>query len=355
MSRAGASNESEAADAAHIPVMLTEALGALGLKPGGIYIDGTFGAGGYSRAILESFPDVRLFAFDQDPAARAAGEALEDAFKPRFQLISDRFSTMAEHDLPAVDGIVLDIGVSSMQIDQAIRGFSFRHDGPLDMRMGQDGSTAADIINSASEEQIADILYHFGEERLSRVIARAVVAERLKGPISTTRQLAELIARVIRTKPGDIHPATRSFQALRIAVNDELGELARALHAAERLLKPDGMLVIVSFHSLEDRIVKQFFAARSGKGGASRYQPVQKAVATFAIEGKWPVAPGADEVRANPRARSAKLRAARRIAGPALPEDPSIMALAQLPERNSRPPARSNKTSSKPRSTRERV
>jgi 16S rRNA (cytosine1402-N4)-methyltransferase len=331
------------ADAApHIPVMLTEALGALGLKPGGIYIDGTFGAGGYSRAILEAFPDIQLFAFDQDPSARSAGEVLEREFHPRFRLIEDRFSTMAEHDLPQVDGVVLDIGVSSMQVDQALRGFSFRQDGPLDMRMGQAGETAADIINTASEERIADILYHFGEERLSRVIARAVIAERAKEPITTTRKLAELISRVIRTKPGDIHPATRSFQALRIAVNDELGELARALHAAEALLKPDGSLVVVSFHSLEDRIVKQFFAARSGKGGASRYVPMQESVATFRIEGKWPVTAEEDEVRFNPRARSAKLRAGLRLACAPRPQDPTIMALASLPEQ--RPGRRTSKT-----------
>jgi 16S rRNA (cytosine1402-N4)-methyltransferase len=342
--------QSSAEEALHIPVMLTEALGALGMKPGGIYIDGTFGAGGYSRAILESFPDIQLFAFDQDPSARVAGEALARQFHPRFRLIEDRFSTMADHDLPKVDGVVLDIGVSSMQVDQALRGFSFRHDGPLDMRMGQGGETAADIINSASEERIADILYHFGEERLSRVIARAVIAERAKEPITTTRKLADLISRVIRTKPGDIHPATRSFQALRIAVNDELGELARALHAAERLLKPDGALVVVSFHSLEDRIVKQFFSARSGKGGASRYVPMQQSVATFRVEGKWPATADDDEVRFNPRARSAKLRAALRLDCPARPEDPAIMALASLPEQ--RPGRRNSKAGQRPQGER---
>jgi 16S rRNA (cytosine1402-N4)-methyltransferase len=316
----------------HLPVLRSEALGALSLKPGGHYIDGTFGAGGYTAQILAAFPDIRVTAFDRDPDAIRDGAALVSASKGRLQLIEAAFSEMADRGLSQVDGVVLDIGVSSMQFDQAMRGFSFRFDGPLDMRMAQSGLSAADVVNEESETRLADIIYHYGEERLSRVVARGIVSARKDSPIRTTRQLADIVAKVVRTRPGDIHPATRTFQALRIAVNDELGELARALHAAETMLKPNGVLAVVSFHSLEDRIVKQFFAARSGRGGGSRYQPVTASAGTFRLEGKWPVVPADDEIAANPRSRSAKLRAAIRTDAPAHTPDEQIMRLAALPD-----------------------
>lgn len=322
----------------HIPVLRSEALGALSLKPGGVYVDGTFGAGGYTREILAAFDDVRVYAFDRDPEAIAAGAALVAEARGRLTLIEDAFSALGDHDLPPLDGVVLDIGVSSMQIDQAERGFSFRQDGPLDMRMAQQGPSAADLLNSEPEARLADIFYHFGEERLARPLARAIVADRRETPFRSTRQLADLAARIIHTRPGDIHPATRAFQALRIAVNDELGELARALHAAEMMLRPGGTLAVVTFHSLEDRIVKQFFAARSGRGGGSRHQPLTASAATFTLTGRWPVVPEADEIAFNPRARSAKLRAGQRTHEPARVADQQVMALACLPDQ-SRPRA----------------
>ncbi len=326
---------------AHVPVLLGEVLERLGAGGGGDFLDATFGAGGYSRAILDASPASRVLALDRDPAAIAAGRALVAAYGGRLTLIETEFSRMEEAAAAAgfagFDGIVLDIGVSSMQLDQALRGFSFRNDGPLDMRMAQggqcEGISAAQIVNAASEARLADIFYHYGEERFARVIARAIVAARKAAPFTTTRQLAEAIGRIVRMRPGEIHPATRSFQALRIAVNDELNELARALHAAERLLRPGGRLVVVSFHSLEDRIVKLFLAARSGRGGASRHAPlVSMAPPTFRLEGKFPATASETELRANPRARSAKLRAAIRLEGPAQGEDRMVLALAALPE-----------------------
>lgn len=327
--------------APHIPVLLNEVLAALEVSGGGDFLDGTFGAGGYTRAILDASPKTRVLALDRDPTAIAAGQAVVAAYGGRLTLVETEFSNMEaaaqEAGFAGFDGIVLDIGVSSMQLDQAIRGFSFRNDGPLDMRMADEGESAADIVNSESEARIADILYHYGEERLSRVIARAIVADRTETPFATTRQLSEMIGRIIRTKPGDIHPATRSFQALRIAVNDELGELARALHAAERLLKPGGRLAVVSFHSLEDRIVKVFFASRSGRVGGSRYAPVQAhQVATFRVEGKWPQTAGEAELSANPRSRSAKLRAAIRTDAAPQGPDEAVFALAALPAQSFR-------------------
>jgi 16S rRNA (cytosine1402-N4)-methyltransferase len=336
----------------HVPVLRSEALGALTLKPGGIYIDGTFGAGGYSSEILASFPDIRVYAFDRDPDAIRGGQALVKASNGRLTLIEAAFSEMADHGLPPVDGVVLDIGVSSMQFDEAVRGFSFRNDGPLDMRMTQDGPSAADIVNTETEERLADIIYHYGEERLSRPLARGIVAAREEAPITTTRRLSDVITAINWPRPNEIHPATRTFQALRIAVNDELGELARALHAAERLLKPQGVLAVVTFHSLEDRIVKQFFATRSGRSGGSRFQPVVSSVQTFEIAGKWPCTPQADEIAFNSRARSAKLRAAIRTAEPAGTTDKQIMALAGLPDRRTtprrKPSARPDKASARP-------
>lgn len=346
--------------APHLPVLLSEVLDALAMREGGLYLDGTFGAGGYTSAILAA-ADCRVLALDRDPTAIANGAALVTQSAGRLTLAEAEFSDMEavadEHGFAGFDGIVLDIGVSSMQLDQAARGFSFRFEGPLDMRMAQggalEGESAADIVNSASETRLADIFYHYGEERLSRLIARAIVTDREATPFTTTKQLADLIGRIVRTKPGDIHPATRTFQALRIAVNDELNELARALHAAERLLKPGGRLVIVSFHSLEDRIAKVFFASRAGRGGGSRHAPVMSVpVATFRIEGKWPVTASEAELSVNPRARSAKLRMAIRTDAAPQAVDGSVMELASLPVEKGRPEKSRPNKGAKPKSTR---
>jgi 16S rRNA (cytosine1402-N4)-methyltransferase len=307
--------------ALHIPVLGREAVDHLAPREGGIYVDATFGAGGYSRAILD-MPGTRLIAIDRDHTAIAAGAELVERSAGRLTLVEDRFSNLAAvcaaQGVDAVDGVVMDVGVSSMQLDQAGRGFSFRLDGPLDMRMGQTGPTAADVIARASEGDLADVIYQLGEERQSRRIARAVVADRQETPFTTTRALADLIGRIVRSKPGDIHPATRTFQALRILVNEELDELQTALAAAERVLKPGGRLVVVSFHSLEDRIVKNFLSERSKTGGGSRHLPeVAQIPPSFQLLTRRPVVAGDDEVAHNPRARSAKLRAAERTSAPA--------------------------------------
>ena len=322
----------------HIPVLRSEALAGLGLKRGGVYIDGTFGAGGYTRAILDAFDDTRVMGIDRDPDAIAGGQELVARYGGRLTLVQGAFGDLdrlaEEAGLGPFDGVVLDIGVSSMQFDEAMRGFSFRFDGPLDMRMAQEGTSASDLVNEMDETDLANLIFTYGEERLSRLIARAIVTDRKATPFTTTRQLAEMIGRIVRTRPGDIHPATRTFQALRIAVNDELGELVRALHAAERVLKPGGRLAVVSFHSLEDRIVKQFFAARSGRGGGSRHAPVAvTGAATFDIPGKWPVTAGEAELAANPRARSAKLRVGVRTSAAARAPEAAIVRLAELPAR----------------------
>ncbi|MBR0972843.1 MULTISPECIES: 16S rRNA (cytosine(1402)-N(4))-methyltransferase RsmH [Bradyrhizobium] len=307
--------------APHVPVLGREAIDHLAPREGGVYVDATFGAGGYSRAILD-VPGTRLIAIDRDHTAIVGGAELVERSAGRLTLVEDRFSNLAEvcaaQGVDAVDGVVMDVGVSSMQLDQAGRGFSFRLDGPLDMRMGQAGPTAADIVARASESDLADIIYLFGEERHSRRVARAIVADRQETPFTTTRALADLVGRVVRTKPGDIHPATRTFQALRIFVNEELEELQTALVAAERVLKPGGRLVVVSFHSLEDRIVKNFLAERSRTGGGSRHLPeMSQAVPSFELLTRRPVVAGEDELAHNPRARSAKLRAAERTSAPA--------------------------------------
>ena len=312
----------------HIPVLGREAVGFLNPRDGGVYVDATFGAGGYSRAILE-VGGTRVIGIDRDRAAIAGGFDLVDRSEGRLVLVEDRFSNLAEictdQGFAAVDGIVMDVGVSSMQLDEAGRGFSFRLDGPLDMRMGHDGPTAADVIAKASEAELADIIYLFGEERHSRSVARAIVAARKEAPIATTRALADIVARVVRTKPGDIHPATRTFQGLRIFVNEELDELQQALQAAERLLKPGGRLAVVSFHSLEDRIVKNFLTERGKVSGGSRHLPeVRHAAPSFKILTKRPVVPGEVELAANPRARSAKLRGAERT-------DAQAHAASELP------------------------
>ncbi len=266
---------------------------------------------------------TRVIGIDRDRSAIAGGFDLVDRSDGRLTLVEDRFSNLAEicaaQGVGEVDGVVMDVGVSSMQLDQAERGFSFRLGGPLDMRMGHDGPTAADVIAKASEADLANIIYIFGEERHSRAVARAIVAARKEAPIATTRALADIVGKVVRSKPDEIHPATRTFQGLRIFVNAELDELHLALSAAERVLKPGGRLVVVSFHSLEDRIVKNFLVNARGKtGGGSRHLPeLAQAAPSFQILTKRPVTPGEAEMAANPRARSAKLRAAERTAAPA--------------------------------------
>jgi 16S rRNA (cytosine1402-N4)-methyltransferase len=310
----------------HIAVLGRQAVEFLAVRDGGIYIDGTFGAGGYTRLILDAAPDARVIGIDRDQSAVARGADLVEAAKGRLTLVEDRFSNLdgvaGDCGASAVDGIVLDIGVSSMQLDQPERGFSFRFDGPLDMRMGGDGPSAADVVAAASERDLADIIYRLGEERHSRSVARAIVKARAEEPIRTTARLAEIVASVVRAKPNEIHPATRTFQALRIFVNDELGELAAALLAAERILKPGGRLAVVSFHSLEDRIVKSYLASRGETRAGSRHMPdVARNEARFVTLTKKPVIADEDEVAHNPRARSAKLRAAERTAAPALVGD----------------------------------
>ena len=290
-------------------------------REGGIYLDATFGAGGYSRAVLE-VAGTRVIGVDRDRTAIMGGFDLVDRSGGRLTLVEDRFSNLAEicagQGIASVDGVVMDIGVSSMQLDEADRGFSFRLGGPLDMRMGRDGPTAADVVAKASEADLANIIYIFGEERHSRGVARAIVAARKQAPITTTRALADIVSKVVRSKPGEIHPATRTFQALRIFVNEELDELHLALSAAERVLKPGGRLAVVSFHSLEDRIVKNFLVERSRAGGGSRHLPeIAQAAPSFVSLTKRPVTPDDAEISANPRARSAKLRAAERTAAPA--------------------------------------
>jgi len=305
----------------HIPVLGREAVEMLTPRDGGVYVDATFGAGGYSRAILD-IAGTRVIGIDRDRSAVAAGFDLGERSAGRLTLVEDRFSNLAQvcaaQGSQVVDGVVMDVGVSSMQLDEAERGFSFRLGGPLDMRMGQDGPTAADVIARASEADLANIIYIFGEERHSRGVARAIVAARKETAVTTTRALADIVSKVVRSKSGEIHPATRTFQALRIFVNAELDELHLALAAAEQVLKPGGRLVVVSFHSLEDRIVKNFMVERAKAGGGSRHLPeVDQAAPSFNILTKRPVTAGDGEISANPRARSAKLRAAERTATPA--------------------------------------
>jgi 16S rRNA (cytosine1402-N4)-methyltransferase len=320
--------------ALHIPVLGRPAIEFLNVHHGGVYIDATFGAGGYSRAILAA-ANCKVIGIDRDQSAIAHGADLVQAAQGKLTLIEDRFSNLdaiaRDAGFAAVDGVVLDLGVSSMQLDRAERGFSFRLDGPLDMRMGGAGASAADVVASASERDLANIIFILGEERHSRAVARAIVKARAQAPILTTHALAEIVASVVRWRPGDIHPATRTFQALRIFVNDELGELVAALSAAERILKPQGRLVAVSFQSLEDRNVKLFLAGRSETRAGSRHAPELKRPApTFSVLTKRPVVADADEVARNPRARSAKLRAAERSQAPARSEEPSDL-LPHLP------------------------
>jgi 16S rRNA (cytosine1402-N4)-methyltransferase len=305
----------------HTPVLSGPAVEFLAVRDGGVYIDGTFGAGGYTRAILAA-ADCQVLAIDRDKTALALAADLVRSSQGRLALVEGTFSRLEAVARAAgydeVDGVALDLGVSSMQLDTAERGFSFRHDGPLDMRMSGEGASAADVVDAASERDLAAIIFILGEERHSRAVARAIVKARAQAPIRSTRALADIVASAVRSRPGDIHPATRTFQALRIFVNDELGELAAALAAAERILKPHGRLVIVSFHSLEDRIVKSFLVGRSEARAGSRHAPeIQRQAPTFRVLTKRPVTADAGEVARNPRARSAKLRAAEREAAPA--------------------------------------
>ncbi|WP_315923884.1 16S rRNA (cytosine(1402)-N(4))-methyltransferase RsmH [Mesorhizobium sp. SP-1A] len=314
--------------ARHIPVLLAEVLQALSPQAGQTVIDGTFGAGGYTRAILDAGASV--VAIDRDPDAIAAGRELERESEGRLRLVQAPFSTLDQH-VEAADGVVLDIGVSSMQLDQAERGFSFRAEGPLDMRMAQAGMSAADVVNTFKANDLARIFGLLGEERHAGRIARMIEARREKRPFESTLDLADAIETHIGRKPGDkIHPATRVFQALRIYVNDELGQLAQALLAAERVLKPGGRLAVVTFHSLEDRIVKRFIADRADAAAGSRHLPeAQVRVATFRKLGGG-VTPQDAETAANPRARSARLRAAIRTEAPARAGDMSIFGLPKL-------------------------
>jgi 16S rRNA (cytosine1402-N4)-methyltransferase len=320
--------------ARHIPVLAGCAVEWLGVHAGGVYLDATFGAGGYARAILAT-PGTRVIGIDRDDSAIAAGAALAEQAQGRLVLAAGRFSDLqaiaANHGIDAVDGVVFDLGVSSMQLDEAARGFSFRLEGPLDMRMGRDGPSAADVVARASERELAFIIATLGEERHARSIARAVVRSRDTRPIVTTSALADIAAAIVRQRPGLIHPATRTFQALRIFVNEELSELADGLAAAERVLKPAGRLVVVAFHSLEDRIVKTFLIERSRAPASSRHRPqIASAPPTFHVLTRRPETPNDAEIAANPRARSAKLRAAERTDAAARPATSETL-LPRLP------------------------
>ena len=311
--------------ARHVPVMLEEVMAVLQPRDDAIYVDGTFGGGGYSAALLER-AKCRVVGIDRDAEAIARGRVLAERFEGRLTLIHGRFSQMdallGAQGVGKADGVALDIGVSSFQLDASERGFSFAADGPLDMRMDASQSmSAADLVNTLSEEDLVRILSRYGEEKRAKTLARAIIAAR---PISRTGELADVAERVLGRREK-IHPATRTFQALRIAVNDELGELERGLEAAERVLNPNGRLAVVSFHSLEDRIVKRFLAERSGRTGqGSRHAPERPAgeAPTFELLGKNPQTPDDDEVRSNPRSRSARLRAAVRTSAPAWKNSP---------------------------------
>jgi 16S rRNA (cytosine1402-N4)-methyltransferase len=312
--------------ARHIPVLVRRAVAWLGVHDDGLYVDATFGAGGFSRAILAT-AGARVIGIDRDHRAIEAGAALVDEARGRLQLVEGRFSNLqaiAEQHGAAIDGVVFDVGVSSMQLDEAARGFSFRLDGPLDMRMGRSGPSAADIVARAGERELAAIIATLGEERHARAIARAIVRARGERAIDSTGVLAEIVAGAVPARPAAIHPATRTFQALRIFVNEELAELARGLAAAEQVLKPSGRLVVIAFHSLEDRIVKNFLAAKSRAPAASRHQPEAIAAPpTFRVLTRRPETPDEAEIAANPRARSAKLRAAERTAAPPTAASPA--------------------------------
>ena len=310
----------------HVPVLLNEMVQALAPRDGGVYLDGTFGRGGYSRAILNA-ADCRVWAIDRDPSAIEQARVMESEYSGRFTILCGRFGDMElllkDAGVDELDGVVLDIGVSSPQIDTAERGFSFRLPGPLDMRMGSEGPTAADIVNQWDEAELAKVIRDFGEEHRARQVARSIVRARDIEPITTTTQLADIVRSVVRKATDGLDPATRTFQALRIQVNDELGELDRALAAAEGLLRPGGHLVVVAFHSLEDKRVKAFMTARSGGQGISRHMPGPAPDApkpTFTLAKRSSIKPSEAEIRANPRCRSSRLRVAVRTDAPAVPQ-----------------------------------
>jgi len=312
----------------HTPVLLAEVLTALAPRDGGAYLDGTFGRGGYSRALLAA-ADCHVLGIDRDPQAMEVGRRLETEAAGRFVMLPGRFGDMLElvpqERHGRMDGVALDLGLSSPQLDQAERGFSFRFDGPLDMRMGahaEGGPSAADLVNGLGEAELADIIFRYGEERQSRRIARAIVAARSQAPLTRTGELADLVRGCVRRSGDGLDPATRTFQALRIAVNDELGEIERGLAAAERLLAPGGRLAVVAFHSLEDRMVKRFLAERSRQGGGgSRHLPTAAPghAPSFNLLFRKPASASAEEIRLNPRAASARLRAAERTDAAAWP------------------------------------
>ena len=323
--------EIAAASPPHVPVLIGPLIAACSPIQG-TWLDGTFGAGGYTQRLMDAGAD-KVIGVDRDPAVfKMAQWAIEN---PAIDLVENTFSNL-DAIATDLDGVVLDLGVSSMQLDQAERGFSFMRDGPLDMRMGQEGRSAADIINEANETDLADILFTYGEERASRRIARKIVSERDREPIETTLRLAKIIEGCLpRSKPGQSHPATRSFQAIRIAVNDEYGQLAEGLEAAERALKPGGFLAVVTFHSVEDRMVKRFLQQRGGgMGNANRYSPViETEKPAFEITSKKAIGLDADELEMNPRSRSAKLRVAKRTDAPAGAVDRSKLGMPQLKDK----------------------
>ncbi|HKL70768.1 16S rRNA (cytosine(1402)-N(4))-methyltransferase RsmH [Salibaculum sp.] len=318
----------DATDTPHLPVLIGPLIAACA-PVRGTWLDGTFGAGGYTRELLKAGAD-KVIGVDRDPSVfKMVQWAVDD---PRIELIEGTFSNLDTYGAD-LDGVVLDLGVSSMQLDQAERGFSFQKDGPLDMRMGGDGPGAADIVNTATEQDIADILFTYGEERASRRIARKIVAQRAEAPFETTLQLARLVESCLpRPKPGQSHPATRSFQALRIAVNDEYGQLGEGLMAAERALTPGGHLAVVTFHSVEDRMVKRFLQERAGKrASVSRHAPeIQQETPAFEIITRKAVGADPAELAGNPRARSAKLRVARRTDAPAAVVDLAKLGMPRL-------------------------
>ncbi len=312
----------------HAPVLLAEAMDALALKAGGVYVDATFGGGGYSREMLAR-ADCNVIAFDRDPDAIPRGAEMTAQAKGKFTLHQGRFGDLSPDE--AVDGVVFDLGVSSFQLDEGARGFSFQADADLDMRMEREGNSAADAVNGLSEVALADLIYNYGEDDESRRIARTIVQARAAGPITRTLQLADIVERAVGGRKGArTHPATKTFQALRMLVNDELGELARGLSAAEGALKPGGRLAVVSFHSLEDRMVKRFIAERAdAQGRGSRHTPdlPPERAPSFALERKRATAPSDEEVARNPRARSASLRWAVRTDAPAWDElEPPALA-----------------------------
>ncbi len=324
-------------DDPHIPVLI-EAILRDCAPVAGVWLDGTLGAGGYTRALLAAGA-ARVIGVDRDPLALQMATDWAGAFGDRLRLVAGTFSDLDTLAGEPLDAVVLDLGVSSMQLDQAERGFSFMRDGPLDMRMSQTGDSAADLVNTADEGVLADVLYHYGEERASRRIARAIVAAREVEPITTTAKLAEIVSKCLpRPKPGQSHPATRSFQAIRIAVNTEFTELADGLNAAERALKPGGLLAVVTFHSLEDRIVKRFFQLASGHDpNANRYAPAKAdTVARFEMVTRKAVAPDETEVARNPRARSAKLRIGRRTTAPAQTLSAADLGLPEIQKKGRR-------------------